>query len=170
MLAREQITVGTDLPQFTIFPVRPEASWVTGAPKFQKLGDDGQPLKATFDANDSGGMTNTMMEKYFWSVINPISKGMEDETGKRHVWLSESAGAHVCLPLLKLMQDHGGIFVLRTLYLSHQEQNEDIVRFSEFKRMELHERQAIQNMLITADWRNLERRSHGERTLRIHHM
>ena len=37
---------GTDLPQFTISPVRPEASWVTGAPKCRKLGDDGQSLKA----------------------------------------------------------------------------------------------------------------------------
>ena len=59
----------TDLPQFTIFPVRPKASWVTGAPKCQKLGDDGQPLKARFNENDSGGMTNTMMENYFLSVI-----------------------------------------------------------------------------------------------------
>ena len=31
---------GTDLPQFTIFPVRLEASWVTGAPKCRKLGDE----------------------------------------------------------------------------------------------------------------------------------
>ena len=106
---------GTDLPQFTIFLVRPEASWVTGAPKCRKLGDDGQPLKARFDANDSGGMTNAMMEKYFWSVIKPSSKGMENETGKRHVWLLDSAGAHVCLPFLNLMRDHGGIFVPRTL-------------------------------------------------------
>ena len=91
---------GTDLPQFTIFLVRPEASWVTGAPKFQKLGDDGQPLKAIFDINDSGGMTNTIMEKYFWLVINPSSKGMENETGKRHVWILDSVGTHVCLTLL----------------------------------------------------------------------
>ena len=69
---------GTYIPQFTIFPVRPEASWVTGAPKCRNLGDDGQPLKAIFDANDSGGMTNAMMEKYFWSVINPSSKGMKN--------------------------------------------------------------------------------------------
>ena len=161
---------GTDLPQFTIFPVRPEASWVTGAPKCWKLGDDGQPLKAIFDANDSGGTTNAMMEKYFWSVIKPISKGMDKETGKRHVWLLDSAGAHACLPFLKLMRDHGGIFVPRTLYLSHCEQNKDVVHFSEFKRMKLHERQAIQTVLITADWRTLARRSHGERTLGIHHM
>ena len=85
----------TDLLQFTIFPVRPEESWVTGAPKCRKLGDDGQPLKAIFDANNSGGMTNAMMEKYLWSVIKPISKGMENETGKWHVWLLDSAGAHV---------------------------------------------------------------------------
>ena len=140
---------GTDLPQFTIFPVRPEASWVTGAPKCGKLGDDGQPLKDIFDANDSGGMTNAIMEKYFWSVIKPSSKGMENKTGKRHVWLLDSAGAHMCLPSLKLMRYHGGIFVPRTLYLSHCEQNEDIVHFSEFKRMELRERQAIQTVLIT---------------------
>ena len=43
---------GTDLLQFTIFPVRPEASWVTGAPKCRKLGEDGQPVKARFYAND----------------------------------------------------------------------------------------------------------------------
>ena len=133
----------TDLLQFTIFSVRPEASWVTGALKCRKLGDDGQPLKARFNANDSGGMTNAMMEKYFWSVIKPSSKGMENETGKRHVWLSDSVGAHVCLPFLKLIRYHGGIFVLRTLYLSHQEQNECIVHFSKFKRMESHKRQAI---------------------------
>ena len=59
-------------------------------------------------------MTNAIMEKYFWSVIKPSSKGMENETGKRHVWLSDSAGAHMCLPFLKLMRDHGGIFVPRT--------------------------------------------------------
>ena len=53
---------GTDLPQFTIFPVHPKASWVTGAPKCRKFGDDVQPLKAKFYANDSGGMTNAMME------------------------------------------------------------------------------------------------------------
>ena len=161
---------GTELPQFTILPVRPEASWVTGEPKFWKLGDDGQPLKARFDANELGGMTNATMEKYFWSVINPSSKGMENETGKRHVWLSDSAGAHMCLPFLKLMRDHGRIFVPRTLYLSHQEQNEDIVHFSEFKRMESRERQAIQTVLITADWRTLARQSHSDRTLGIHHM
>ena len=63
----------------------------------------------------------------------------------------ESAGVHVCLPFLKLMRDHGGIFVPRTLYLSHREQNEDIVYFSEFKRMESRERQAIQTVMITAD-------------------
>ena len=160
----------TDLPQLTIFPVRPEASWVTDAPKFRKLGDDGQPLKDIFDANDSGGMTNATIEKYFWSVIKPISKGMEKNTGKRHVWILDSAEAHMCLPFLKLMRDHSGIFVPRTLYLSHCEQNEVIIHFSEFKGMELRERQAIQTMLITADWRTLERRSHGERTLVIHHM
>ena len=44
---------------------------------------------------------NAMMEKCFWSVIKPSSKGMENETGKQHVWLSDSAGAHVCLPFLK---------------------------------------------------------------------
>ena len=54
---------GTDLPQFTIFPVRPKASWVTGAPKCRNLGDDGQPLKAIFDANDLGGMTNATMDR-----------------------------------------------------------------------------------------------------------
>ena len=134
---------GTDLSQFTIFPVRPEASWVTGVPKFRKLGDDGQPLKARFDANNSGGMTNAMMEKYFWSVIKPSSKGMENKTGKRHVWILDSADAHVCLPFLKLMWDHGGIFFPRTLYLSHREQNGDIVHFIEFKRMESRERQPI---------------------------
>ena len=96
-------------------------------------------------------MTNAIMEKYFWSVIKPSSKGMENETGKRHVWILDSAGVHVCLPFLKLMRDHGGIFVPRTLYLSHWEQNEDIVHFSEFKRMELRERQAIQTVLITAN-------------------
>ena len=53
---------------------------------------------------------------------------------------------------------------------SHQEQNEDIVHFSEFKRMELRERQAIQTVLITANWPTLARQSHGERTLGIHHM
>ena len=68
----------TDLLQFTILPVRPEASCVTGASKCRKLGDYSQPLKARFDENDSGGMTNAMMEKYFWSVIKPISKGMEN--------------------------------------------------------------------------------------------
>ena len=68
------------------------------------------------------------------------------------------------------MRDHVSIFVPRTLYLSHWEQNEDIVHFSEFKRMDLRERQAIQTVLITADWRNLARRSHGERTLGIHQM
>ena len=161
---------GTDLLQFTILPVQPEASWVTGAPKCRKLSDDGQLLKARFDANDLGGMTNAMLEKYFWSVIKPRSKGMENDTGKRHVWLSDSAGAHVCLPFLKLMQDHGGIFVPRTPYLSHRDQNEDIVHFSEFKRMESRERQEIQTVLITADWWNLARRSHGERTLGIHLM
>ena len=76
---------GTDFLQFTIFPVRPEASWVTGAPKLQNLGDNSLPLKDRFDVNDLGGMTNAMMEKYFWSVTKPISKGMENETGKRHV-------------------------------------------------------------------------------------
>ena len=60
-------------------------------------------------------MTNAMMEKYFWSVIKPSSKGMENETGNRHVWLLDSAGAHVCLPFLNLMRYHGGIFVPRTL-------------------------------------------------------
>ena len=109
---------GTDLLQFNIFPVRPEASWVTGAPKFRKLGDDGQPLKARFDANYSGCMTNTMMKKYFWPVIKPGSKGMDNETRKRHVWLLDSAGAHVYLLFLKLMRDHDGIFVPRTPYLS----------------------------------------------------
>ena len=74
------------------------------------------------------------------------------------------------LPFLKLMWDHGGIFLPRTLYLSHREQNKDIVHFSEFKRMESRERQAIQTVLITADWRTLARRSHSERTLGIHHM
>ena len=53
---------------------------------------------------------------------------------------------------------------------SHQEQNEDIVHFSEFKRMESRERQEIQTVLITANWRTLARRSHGERTLGIHYM
>ena len=95
-------------------------------------------------------MTNTMMEKYFWSVIKPSSKGMDNETRKRHVWLLDSVGAHVCLPFLKLIRDHGGIFVPKTLYLSHREQNEDIVHFSEFKRMELREWQAIHTVLITA--------------------
>ena len=102
-------------------------------------------------------MTNAMMENNFWSVIKPSSKGIENETGKRHVWIPDSAGAHVCLTFLKLMWDHGGIFVPRTLYLSHREQNEDIVYFSEFKRMESRERQAIQTVLITADWRTLAR-------------
>ena len=141
----------TDLPQVTIFPVRPKASWVTGAPKCRKLVDDGQSLKARFDANNLGGMTNAMTEKYFWSVIKASSKGMENETGKRHVWIWESAGAHVCLSFLKLMRDHGSIFVPRTLYLSHWEQNEDIVHFSEFKRMELRERQGTHTVLITAN-------------------
>ena len=68
------------------------------------------------------------------------------------------------------MRDHGGIFVPRTLYLSHREQNKDIIYFSEFKRMESRERQAIQTVLITADWWTLARQSHGERTLGIHHM
>ena len=36
--------------------------------------------------------------------------------------------------------------------------------------MESREQQAIQTVLITADWRILARRSHGERTLGIHHM
>ena len=103
-------------------------------------------------------------------MINPSGKGMENETGKRHVWLLESTGVHVCLPFLKLMRDHGGIFVPRTLYLSHWEQNEDIFHFSEFNMMELREQQAIQTVLITADWRTLACQSHGERTLRIHHM
>ena len=98
-------------------------------------------------------MTNAIMEKYFWSVIKPSSKGMENETGKRHVWILDSAGVHVCLPFLKLMRDHGRILVPRTLYLSHQEQNEVIVHFSELKRTELRERQAIQTVLITSDWR-----------------
>ena len=115
-------------------------------------------------------MTNAMMEKYFWPVIKPSRKGMENETGKRHVWLLDSTGAHVCLTFLKLIRYHGGIFVLRTLYLSHQEQNEDIIHFSEFKRMESRKRQAIQTVLITADWQTLARQSHGERTLGIHHM
>ena len=115
-------------------------------------------------------MTNAMMKQYFWSVIKPSSKGMKNETGKWHFWISKSAGAHVCLPFLKLMRDHGGIFVPRTPYLSHQEQNEDIVHFSEFKRMESRKRQAIQTVLITADWQNLERRSHSERTIGLHHM
>ena len=51
------------------------------------------------------------------------------------------------------MRDHGGIFIPRTLYLYHQEQNKDIVHFSEFKRMESREQQAIQTVLITVDWR-----------------
>ena len=161
---------GTDLPQFTIFPVRPEASWVTGAPNFRKLGNNGQPLKARFGANDSGGMTNAIMKKYLWSVIKPRSKGMENDTGKRHVWISDSVGAHVCLPFPKLMRDHGGIFVPRTPYLSHRDQNENIVHFSEFKRMESRERQEIQTVMITANWRTLSRRSHGEHTLGIHYM
>ena len=153
-----------------IFPVRPEASRVTGAPKFRKLGDDGQPLKARFNANNLGGMTNAMMEKYFWSVIKPSSKGTENETGKRHVWLSDSTGVHMRMPFLELMQDHGGIFVPKAPYLSHREQNDDIVHFSEFKRIESRGRQAIQTVLITDDWRTLACQSHGERTLRLHHM
>ena len=96
-------------------------------------------------------MTNATMEKYLWSMIMPSSKGMENETGKRHVLILDSADAHVCLTFLKLMQDHSGIFVPRTLYLSHCEQKEDIVHFSEFKRIELRKRQAIQTMLITSD-------------------
>ena len=64
---------------------------------------------------------------------------MENETGKRHVWLSDSAGAHMCLLFLKLMRDHGGVFVPRTLHLSHREQNEDIIHFSKFKKMESRE-------------------------------
>ena len=66
-------------------------------------------------------MTNATMENYLWLVIKPSSKGMENKTRKRHVWLSDSVGTHVCLPFLKLMRDHGGIFVPRTLYLSHRE-------------------------------------------------
>ena len=66
-------------------------------------------------------MTNEMMEKYFWSVIKPNSKGMENKTGKWNVWLSDSTCAHVCLPFLKLIQDHVGIFVPRNPYLSHRE-------------------------------------------------
>ena len=68
------------------------------------------------------------------------------------------------------MRDHGGIFVPGTPYFSNREQNEDIVHFSEFKRMDSCERQAIKTVLITANWRKLARRSHGERTLGIHHM
>ena len=103
-------------------------------------------------------------------MIKPSSKGVKNNTGKRHVWLSDSASAHVCLPFLKLMQDHGGIFVPRTPYLSHRDQNEDIVHFSEFNRMELRERQSIQTVLITSDWWNLGRKIHDERTLGLHHM
>ena len=36
--------------------------------------------------------------------------------------------------------------------------------------MDSRERQAIQTVLITANWRTLAHRSHSERTLRIHHM
>ena len=68
------------------------------------------------------------------------------------------------------MRDHGGIFVLRNPYLYHQEQNKDMVHFSEFKRMESREHHAIQTVLITADWRTLARRSHGERMHRINHI
>ena len=111
-------------------------------------------------------------QKYFSIIVlvMPRSKGVENETGKRHVWLSDSAGAHVCMPFLKLMRDHGGIFVPRTLYLSHREQNKDIVNFREFKRMESRKRQAIQTVLITSDWLTLARQRHGELTLGIHHM
>ena len=65
---------GTDLPQITIFPVRPEASWVTGAPKCRKLGDDGQPLKARFDANDSGGI-NTPRPAIIFSLPASMRSG-----------------------------------------------------------------------------------------------
>ena len=139
---------GEDLPQFGIFPVAFEKQWVAGPPKCRQVDPEGNPLPARYDFTKSGGMTNEMMLKFFHSVIVPSTPGCENVRGKRHIQLTDSAGPHCWLDYLKLCNQRGVVFIPRTPYLSHREQNEDVVHFGQFKIDQRKEKEKWQNKLL----------------------
>lgn len=126
--------------------------------------DTSAPAAARYDANESGGMTNDMMIKFFYSVIVVVTRGCKNETGRRHIQLTDSCGPHVCLEYLELLQQHGVLFCPRTPNLSHRQQNEDLRHFGIFKLAERRKKQKLQNGLLMLDGR-----SHAEKTLGFQH-
>ena len=162
---------GTDLPQYGIFPCKYEKQWVAGAPTCRQVDPETkEPLPARYDASPSGGMTNAVMVKYFHSVIVPSTPGCENVTGKRHIQLTDSAGPHVFLDYLKLCNERGIIFIPRTPYLSHREQNEDLKIFGPFKIEQRKQKQAWQNQLLANSTApGLKRTKASDRTLGFRH-
>ena len=157
---------GDDLPQFGTFPCKYERTWVENPPVCRQIHPGtNKPLEARCDHSKSGGMTNDLMIKYFHSIIAPSTHGCKNQTGKRHVQLTDSAGPHLFLDYLKLLLERGIIFIPRTPCLSHLMQNEDLLLFGISKINERKLKQWLQDGLLSKHINA----HHGARVLGFQH-
>ena len=104
-----------------------------------------------------------LMPRFFHGIIVPITPGCENVKGKRHIQLTDSAGPHVSLEHLELLEARGIRLCPRTPNLSHAQQNEDLVHFGILKLEERRERQLLQSHLLM----DARRTKHSDRIVNL---